>query len=147
MGKPFSDLMSAVVFSPDGKTLATADLFGTARLWNLTTHRQIGAPFGTGGIDTVAISPDGKTLVTDRPGGHGPAMGCGYAYPDRRAVRKGEAVALSPNGKTLVTAGNDGKARLWDLAAHHQLGAPFIIGPRARGAQGKWWRSAPTTRP
>jgi WD40 repeat protein len=31
-------------------------------------------------------------------------------------------VAFSPDGKTV---GNDGKARLWDVATHNQIGPPF----------------------
>lgn len=36
-------------------------------------------------------------------------------------TREVESVAFSPDGKTLVTSGNDGTARLWDMAGRRQL--------------------------
>jgi WD40 repeat protein/transcriptional regulator with XRE-family HTH domain len=122
--------VTQVVFSPNGKTLATVSGDGGARLWDLATHAQIGAPFRDR-VFTVAFSPDGKTLATVSDDGNarlwdvathnqiGPPFGSGEA----------SALAFSSSGKTLATGDLDGTARLWDVATHTQIGASLTIGP------------------
>jgi hypothetical protein len=53
-----------VSFSPDGKTLASADGL-TIRLWDVTTGKPLGEPLrGHAEVRSVSFSPDGKTLAT-----------------------------------------------------------------------------------
>ena len=73
--------MTAVAFSPDGNTLATASDDGTARLWDVATHRQIGTPLTAddSNVNAVAFSPDGNTLATG--GDDGTARLWDVAFP------------------------------------------------------------------
>lgn len=58
-----NDIIYRVVFSPDGKTLATASWDGTARLWNTASGHEI-MRYNTAGVAwSVAFSPDGAYLA------------------------------------------------------------------------------------
>jgi WD40 repeat protein len=109
-----------VAFSSDGETLATIGSDLTARLWDITTHAQIGAPFGSS-VGAVAVSPDGKTLATI--GNDLTARLWDIATAAQIGPPRGNevfAVAFSPDGKTLATAGADG-TQLWDISAPDNL--------------------------
>ena len=143
--------MRSIVFSPDGKTVATAGADGTAGLWQVSDGKPL-ARLG-GHSDTVIAAafspPDGRLLVT--------------ASTDRTAriwavdggrllgVLRGHwhylwAAAFAPDGQTLATASEDGTARLWNLRPEGRPAAEVArqIGCRipwalARGALQPVW--------
>ncbi|MEH2449756.1 MAG: AAA-like domain-containing protein, partial [Nostoc sp.] len=60
-----SDFVNSVVFSPDGKTLASASGDKTIKLWNLDTGKEITTLKGHSDfVYSVVFSPDGKTLAS-----------------------------------------------------------------------------------
>ena len=62
---PHGNMVAAVAFSPDGKTIATGSWDKTARLWDLKTGRPIGPTIQhQESVRGVAFSPDGRWLAT-----------------------------------------------------------------------------------
>ncbi len=60
-----TDIVRAVVFSPDGKWLATASADRTARIWDAQTGQELRLLRGhTRWVQAVAFSPDGRWLAT-----------------------------------------------------------------------------------
>lgn len=137
-------LVISVAFSPDGHTLATASGDKTARLWDLRSHKQIGAPLRAGAdagtVYNVAFSPDGRTLATASADDAVHFWDTGsrkrVGAPLRGHTAKVQSVAFSPDGRTLATASADRSVRLWDSRGHKQIGGPL------RGHSDKVYRVA-----
>jgi RNA polymerase sigma factor (sigma-70 family) len=118
-------VVSRIVFSPDGKRVATASMDGTVRLWDPATgaERQR-LDHGQDAPYTVAFSPDGKRLVSAGKDGTirfwDPATG-----KERRRLLGDEkaiwTLLFSPDGSRLAAAGMGQTIRLLDPATGRQL--------------------------
>jgi WD40 repeat protein len=134
--------VSAVSFSPDGRTLASGSgAEGTVQLWNVSDPARptpLGRPLTghTDWIRSVVFSPDGRSLasvatdgvrlwnVSDptHPAALGPPM----------AVHTGlcGSLAFSPDGRTLASTDVEDTMRLWNVSdpAHPVAVAPAVPG-------------------
>ncbi|MFG1948548.1 NACHT and WD repeat domain-containing protein [Nonomuraea sp. NPDC048826] len=128
------EIVSALVYHPNGRTLVTGDFKGVVRQWDAATHRPHGPAMGRPdhGVERaeivrkVTFNRDGTIMAVARGGSvrlWDPAAARPRGAP---LVDHGSAlldVALSPDATTLATVGVDRTARLWDAATGERKGA------------------------
>ena len=115
--------VTSVVFSPDGKTLASfEDAYYSdddrIRLWGVDTGRLKATLEGhTDWVTSVVFSPDGKTLAS-ASADHTVRLWDAHTG-QLKATLEGHtsyvySVVISPDGKTLASSSADGTVRLWE---------------------------------
>ena len=140
-----SGRVSAVAFSPDGKTVLTGSWDKTARLWDAATGQPIGPPMHhQGGIRSRGLQP--RRQDASLPGAMTRRRGCGtrrLAGPSATpSIKAGvHAVAFSPDGKTILTGSRTRRRG----CGTRRLASPSAYRSNTRIMS--WpWRSAPTAR-
>jgi WD40 repeat protein len=114
-----SDIVRAVVVTPDGRRALSASDDGTLRLWDLRSGLTIRTLEGhTISVLGVAVTPDGRRAVS----GSADRTLRLWDLESGLTVRTLEghtdivwAVAVTPDGLHGVSASYDGTLRLWDL--------------------------------
>jgi eukaryotic-like serine/threonine-protein kinase len=135
----YSGYVSAVTFSPDGKSLATAagDWFqpGQVIVWSFPAMQPVRVLLGyRGGVTSVAYSPDGKSIAT---GSHDRTV-CIWRTENVPAVtflgHRGfvSSVAFAPDGRTVASSSWDNTVRLWDVG--NGYGGTRVLGAFGTGA-------------
>ncbi len=114
-----ADCVNCVVFSPNGKILASASNDETIKLWDVKSGREIRTlNEHTNYVNSVSFSPNGKILASSSDDetiklwnvetGHEIKTLEGHKYSVN-------SVSFSPNGKILASGSWDNTIKLWDI--------------------------------
>ena len=103
-----------LVWSPDGKYLATASEDNTARVVELATGKEITRVVHQGPVLNLVWSPDGKYLATASEDNTARVVELATGKEITRVVHQGPVLNLvwSPDGKYLAIASSDNTARV-----------------------------------
>ena len=120
-----SDLwLSATIFSPNGKYLATSHATGVVIIWDWKSGKPVMALDGKNEIvENIAYNADGSLLASAHDGGNvilwdlNPALDnhLKTTFTGHRALVYD--VVFSPDGKFLASGGGDGLVKIWDVDA------------------------------
>ncbi len=138
VGPPLSGNNSAVAFSPDGHTAATAGFDGTTTLWDLADPARparSGSPLAghTDFVLSVAFSPDGRTLATGSA--DKTAILWNLTDPTRFTMREPpltgvDSMAFLSKGRILASGSTDKTVSLWEISG---AADPVKSGPSLTG--------------
>ncbi|MYB94968.1 hypothetical protein F4054_13445 [Candidatus Poribacteria bacterium] len=135
---PSAEFVNNLVFSPDGRILASASELGTIWSWELNTGNlmttlieheagvdklsvgwdyKIGLAFSANSTLLASGGMDGQVMISEVDTNPSPSI-----FKERHAWRV-KVLVFSPDGKHLVSGSRDNSIRLWDA----QTGTAFAI--------------------
>jgi len=119
--------IASVVFSPDGRSLAAADIRGTVVLWDVRNRHAVGVPLQTHHlVNSVAYSPDGRILAAGNGDNGSIGLWDVQSHHLIRTLLTGNrgpvnSVAFAPHRQILAAGSGTGTVQLWGLTGDKQL--------------------------
>jgi WD40 repeat protein/tRNA A-37 threonylcarbamoyl transferase component Bud32 len=118
----------AVVFSPDGRWLASSCADHTAQLWDIAKGTLLSSPIHhEQAVAAIAFSPDGTRLATGCDDGTVRQWDALSGAPIAGSIRHDAPIScllFSPDGSMMATASRSGPPCLWESATGRPIGGP-----------------------
>ena len=118
-------VVTAVVFSPDGRWVASGSFDDTIKIWDFETGRELRSFIGhSGAVKALACSTDGKWLAS---GGNDGTVRIWEVESGREIrnldIHEGsiEAVAFSPDGRRIASGGSGNTIFIYDTGTGKEL--------------------------
>lgn len=110
--------VTALAFSPDGRILITGSNDKTARIWEVSSGRELFRLIHEGGVASVAFNPAGTYVAAGSKDGTARIASLDQGrevmtFTGQAEIRK---VLFSPSGTFLAGISTDGNVSLWDMA-------------------------------
>jgi WD40 repeat protein/energy-coupling factor transporter ATP-binding protein EcfA2 len=110
------DAVKSVVFSPDGKTIATASNDKNIKLWNRYGKEIRTLKGHKGTVNSITFSPDGKALASGSADKTVKIWSLdGKEIQSFRGGDEVNSLAFSPDGRAIAFGSNDRTVRIWSL--------------------------------
>jgi WD40 repeat protein len=125
--------LNSAAFNPDGTEFVTASYDGTARIWSVSGHKQLGVLTEPGkfGLSSAAFSHDGNEIVTASYDSTARIWSASTYRQLTVLTEPGHnqlsSATFSPNGKEIVTC-SGGTARIWSVSSRKPLATVKVPG-------------------
>ncbi len=118
---PHDGIVNAAQFSPDGRTIVTADdRSGAMTIWDAESGRRLRSLRAAGAIVMPRFTPDGSSVVaiSGRSGiVRWSAATWSIDEESNTGLPLGRTAAVSPDGSTLITANDAGDVWFWSIGS------------------------------
>ena len=116
----FSDGVTSITYSPDGKYLASGNTDKSVKIWDIVSGKLVTKIQGHDySISTVDYSPDGKYLASGNDDGNikiwNIASGKLLRTMQSNIYYPINTIKHSPDGKYLASGSGDGSIKIWEI--------------------------------